>query len=313
MVVRFVSGLVWTKNAGLGYPMKSLWEKTLIIRMAGLILAIWASFSEAAALPETQDIAAEAVERTQLLLADIACLENPAFKWKHLQTEHFILHHDQKMFAAKIARMGEQFYDAISTDLPSLQDRIFPARSHIFVFRDPRNWKTVVSQSPGVETWAASFVRGNAMYLQETGTATSDKMDTLAHEMTHLVFNRFLSVQLPLWLNEGLAEYYGEFSYRAAKGMGQSKGNAFRPLKTWTPLTHLLHATAYPTDIVDVSHFYATSKYMAGFLLLRLPREKWNAYFSRVLAGENALSALLETYGWADIEALEKDFSRFAR
>ena len=267
----------------------------------------------AAAMPAPQDIPAESVERRGLTPEDLALLDNPSYKWQHLQTAHFILHHDQKIFASKVARMGEQFYDAISKDLPSLQDRVSPARSHIFIFRDPRAWKAIVAATPGMETWAASFVRGQAMYLQETGTATADKMDTLAHEMTHLVFNRFLTVRLPLWLNEGLAEYYGEFSYRAAKGMGQSKSNAFRPLRKWTTFPELLNATSYPADPLDVSQFYATSKYLVGYLLLKQPRAKWDTFFGRVLAGEAALPVLLETYGWPDTAAAEKAFAQFAR
>ena len=285
------------------------------------VLAVWLACAGMAVArppgavppPAAQDVAGEAVDRRGLMPVDGAWLDHPEFRWKHLQTEHFILHHDQKMFAAKVARMGEQFYDAISADLPNLHDRTSPARSHLFIFRDPRVWKSVVAGTPGMEPWAASFVRGNAMYLQESGTAASDKMDMLAHEMTHLVFNRFLPVRLPLWLNEGLAEYYGEFAYRAARGMGQSKSNAFPPLRTRTPLVELLGATSYPVDPAAVSRFYATSKYLVGYLLLKLPRDKWDAFFARLLAGEDASAALLDTYGWADIAAAEKDFDRFVR
>ena len=291
------------------------------MRLKSIVFLLLAGLSQSAfpAPPDgipsatAQDITAEAVDRAKLLPADIAWLDNPEFKWKHLQTDHFILHHDQKMFAAKVARMGEQFYDAISSDLPNLQDRVSPARSHIFIFRNPQEWQALVRESPGIDAWASSFVRGNAMYLQETGTAPSEKMDTLAHEMTHLVFNRFLPVHLPLWLNEGLAEYYGEFAYRAAKGMGQSQGNAFRPLRSWTPLAELLNASAYPVEPGEVNQFYATSKYLTGFLLLRLPREKWDVFFARVLAGDPALPALLSTYGWADVATLEKAFAQFVR
>ena len=290
MVARFMCVLLWTMSLG-----------------------AWALPPGAAKPPEPQDIAAEAVERAGLPPDDIALLDHPRYKWQHLQTAHFLLHHDQKMFAAKVARMGEQFYDSISADLPDLRDRAPAERSHIFIFRDPREWKALVAATPGMEPWAASFVRGNVMLLQETGASPADKMDMLAHEMTHLVFNRFLPVRLPLWLNEGLAEYSGEFAYRAAKGMGQSRGNAFRPLKSWTPLAELLDATAYPADPAEVSRFYATSKYLAGYLLLDQPREKWAAFFARVLAGESAPAALLDTYGWTDVGALEKTFSRFAR
>ena len=207
----------------------------MVRRFIAVSLIGFAGIALAAPPAPMQDVAGETVERANLLAKDAAWLDHPAYRWQHLQTEHFVLHHDQKMFAAKVARMGEQFYDAISADLPNLQDHFSPARSHIFIFRDPRDWKAIVAGRPGMEPWTASFVSGQVMYLQEMGTVPSDKMDLLAHEMTHLVFNRFLPVRLPLWLNEGLAEYYGEFAYRAAKGMGQSKGNAFRPLRKWTP------------------------------------------------------------------------------
>ena len=285
----------------------------LFFLLGTMSLGAWALPPDAAKPPDPQDIAAEAVDRGGLLPGDLALLDHPKYKWQHLQTAHFILHHDQKMFAAKVARMGEQFYASISADLPDLRDRAAPERSHLFIFRDPRDWKAIVASTPGLEPWAASFVRGNVMLLQETGASPADKMDLLAHEMTHLVFNRFLPVRLPLWLNEGLAEYYGEFAYRAAKGMGQSKGNAFRPLRSWTPLAELLDAAGYPADPAEVSRFYATSKYLAGYLLLDQPREKWNAFFARVLAGEPASAALLDTYGWTDVGALEKAFARFAR
>jgi len=285
----------------------------LLILLSGLAVHTADARPRKAPPLETQDITLEEVDRAGLRPADQRWLEDPSFKWKHLQTEHFVLHYNHKMFAAKVARMGEQFYDAISADLPSLEDRISPARSHIFIFRKHKDWKQLVQQTPGVDSWAASFVSGQTMYLQEVGKTTSKKMKLLAHEMTHLVFNRFLTVRLPLWLNEGLAEYYGAFAYRAAKGMGQSKRNTFRPLRKWMPLPLLLQSTSYPMDPSEVTAFYTTSQYVVGFLLIKLPREKWDVFFGRVLAGEQALPALLDTYGWADIEAVEKDFATFAR
>lgn len=263
--------------------------------------------------PPAEIIASDAVGRRHLLPADLAVLDNPEFKWKHLQTRHFIVHYQRRMFAARMARMGEQFLAAIAADLPDLRDHAAPGRSHIFIFRDPRDWTAIVAQTPGLDAWAASFVRGQTMYLQELGTATSDKMEVLAHEMTHLVFNRFLPVRLPLWLNEGLAEYYGEFAYRAAKGMGQSKRQPFRPLRRWTPVPELLSATDYPADPDEVALFYTTSKYLVGFLLLKQPRGNWTAFFDRVLSGEDAAAALLDAFGWADTTGLERDFSGFVR
>lgn len=289
----------------------------MVIRTIPILLGLLAAAAFARPPQEVSaealDIAAEAVDRAELLPADAALLDRPAYRWKHLQTEHFVLHHDQKIFAAKVARMGEEFYAAIAADLPGLRDRIAPRRSHVFVFRDPGDWAAIVAGTPGIDPWAASFVRGNAMYLQETGTAPADKMGTLAHEMVHLVFNRFIPVRLPLWLNEGLAEYYGEFAYRDARGLGQNRRAAFRSLKKRTPLAELLGATDYPADPRDVADFYATAKHLVGFLRLRFPAEKWNAFFAGMLEGRSGPDALLAAYGWADMAELEKEFARFGR
>ena len=230
----------------------------MVGRIAALLLAgtAWAA---GAGLPAGTDVPTAAVDRTGLAAAEQALLDAPKFRWQHLQTEHFILHHDQKMFAARVARLGEQFYTAIAGDLPSLPDRVSPRRSHIFNFRDPRDWQAVLGGTTGLGPGTISFVHGQVMYLQEIDGDASAQMGLLAHEMTHLVFNRFLTVPLPLWLNEGLAEYYGEFAYRSARGMGQSRRSAFRPLRTWTPLAELLAATAYQADLETNARFYATS------------------------------------------------------
>lgn len=276
--------------------------------LLGLALA-----GNAAPNVDMEDVPADTVERAGLLPADVAMLENPSFRWQHLQTAHFIVHHDRKTFAMRVARMGEAFYDAIRDDLPDLHDRMGTQRSHIFIFRNARDWQAVVSATPGMEPWAASFVRGQAMYLQEVGSGQSDKMGMLAHEMTHLVFNRFLSVRLPLWLNEGLAEYYGEFAFRRARGLTHKERNVFKALRDRMPLDQLLTATGYPAEPAEVTRFYATSKQLVGYLLWKLPRDKWTAFFARVLAGDTAETALMETYGWTDVGALEKDFAQFNR
>ncbi len=149
------------------------------------------------------------------------------------------------------------------------------------------------------------------MYLQEWGDNSSDKMSVLAHEMTHLVINRFLKKPIPLWLNEGLAEYYGEFAYRAVRGMGQSKSSAFPATKDLLPLQTLLALPTYPPDTVVLT-YYRTAKYLVGFLRLKHAPACWNAYFTAVATGSPSTPALLSAFPYPDLPSLETAFGKFA-
>ena len=151
------------------------------------------------------------------------------------------------------------------------------------------------------------------MYLQATGDHMADRMETLAHEMTHLVFNRFLAVRLPRWLNEGLAEYYGMFGYRAVRGMGVSKKGAFPPIRETFPLGSLVSMENYPSDVSQVLLFYKTGKYMVGFLTQREAGEPWKAAWARICAGEPALRAIMEEFRFESVAEMEKEFLKFCK
>ena len=244
---------------------------------------------------------------------DVGWINNPKYGFHHLQTEHFVIHSHQKEFGSRVAKMAESFYAFISKELPpETTDRMGEHRSHILVFAKPEDWRDVIQATRGVDENVASFVVGQAMYLQELGDSKSEKMSLLAHEMTHLVMNRFLQVRLPLWLNEGLAEFYGEFAYRAIRGMGQSKSAAFPPLAEPYPLAPMFRLTSYPASITETRLFYRTSKYMVGFLRLKHTPEAWNRYITAVAGGNDAVASLLEAYGYPDIATLETAFRKFA-
>lgn len=262
--------------------------------------------------PAVDEIDGGSVPRDALLRADLAWLDTPDHAWHHLRTTHFVIHYEKKIFAAKVARLAESFYDYISADLPpDLPDQLDATPSHIFIFADSRDWPSVLSGTLGLSPLTVSFVRNQAMYLQEWGDNSSDKMSVLAHEMTHLVLNRFLEKPLPLWLNEGLAEYYGEFAYRAVRGMGQSKSSAFPHTQDLLPLKTLLSLKTYPPDPIVLT-YYRTAKYLVGFLRLKHAPACWNTYLASVATGSPPISALLSSFPYPDLPTLESSFQKFA-
>lgn len=245
-------------------------------------------------------------EREQKVLAD------PQFKWRHAQTPHFVVHFENGIFAAKVGRMAEFFYDYIGKDLQGMEDRV-QGRSHIFIFRNEKDWKSfMASHAGGASDWAFSFVSGPSMYLQQADNMGSSA-SVLSHEMTHLVVNRFLTGPLPLWMNEGIAEWYGEFAYSEFKGTKKSKKAQFKKLHGMLDVPSMLNASSYPADPRAVGLFYQNAKYMVAFLQFEKTPDIFTLLIRDVSGGRSFQDALAERYGITSLEAFAKSFERFAK
>jgi hypothetical protein len=237
-------------------------------------------------------------------------LDLPDIRWKHAQTEHFVIHYEQAIFARKVARMAEFFYGYIRQDLQGAKDLV-SGRSNIFIFRSEKRWKEFKRLAGDVPDWAFSQVEGTAMFLQQADN-TSSSADVLAHETTHLVMNRFFRNRCPRWLNEGLAEYYGEFAYSAYKGIKKSKRTQFNRLSNPFLLEKLFEMESYPLEPRRVRAFYDTAKYFVAFLLLEHPPEVFMPFVDDLMNGQDVESALSKRYGLPTLDEVQKQFNKFS-
>ena len=243
-------------------------------------------------------------------------LSEEADKWKHAQTEHFTMHFNASEgtnFAWKVAVQSEFFYRYISQELGGAQDR-YPCHSHIFTFRNETRWKKFLKTQPDVSKWSYSFAQGLCMFLQQAET-TKKQSDVLAHEMTHLMVNHFIEGRPPLWLNEGVAEYYGEFGLSEFRGVKRHPGSVFKSggLHEAMTLERLFAIAKYPGDEKEVHKFYATSKYFLGFLMVKKPHEKFPGFLADMAGGMEAVAALKKHYDFPDLATVQKEFTRFYR
>lgn len=237
-------------------------------------------------------------------------LEWPDIDWKHAQTEHFVIHYEQAIFARKVARMAEFFYAYIAQDLQGAQDHV-SGRSHVFIFRSEKRWREFAMAAGNVPDWTFSQVEGAAMFLQQAEN-TSSSGDVLAHETTHLVINRFFKKRCPLWLNEGLAEYYGQFAYSAYKGVKKSKRAQFGRLAQPLALDELLYTQIYPQGPAHVRAFYATAQSFVVFLLLEHQPEAFMPFVDDLMNGMDVRLALSKHYGLESMDDIQKQFNKFA-
>ena len=242
-------------------------------------------------------------------------LELAKDKWKHAETENFILHFRRVTEAQKVAREVEYDLWFVAKTLGATRDR-YQRKSHVFVFEDEDEWKKFVGQTKA-PPWSVSFAYGDELFLNVRRTEGAQRFDsnTLAHETTHAVVARlFPQKRWPLWLNEGWAEYMGGASVAARKGQ-RVQGHQSHLRLTEMPLVTLEALTDYPPDEASVGQLYQTSEKLVRFLMDELPKERILKFIEAALAGKSLRDSVSEVYGdkikdWADFE---KKFAKFGK
>lgn len=237
-------------------------------------------------------------------------------KWKHAETENFILHYRRVTEAQKVAREVEYNLWYVASQLGATRDR-YAKRSHVFVFEDDEEWtKFKGLLGPGGLAWSASFAIGDELFLNVRGSNGSGfDSQTLAHETTHAVVARIFPRQRwPLWLNEGFAEYMGGASVAARKG--QSAKRYQRALgAAEMPLAKLEATTVYPMDPAEISQLYQTSEKFVRFLMNEFPKDRFVKFIDAVLDGKGMEKAVIEVYAdkVKDWDTFLRRYERFTK
>ncbi len=219
----------------------------------------------------------------------IALGERPS-DWHHAETEHFVVHFHKRPDALKVMRLAEFYYEQIKTDLQATQDR-FDRKNHVFLFEKKKDWHRFVADVK-VEAWAAGFSMRSELFMDSREGDGDFASGRFAHEMTHCVFYRFVPKRIPMWLNEGFAEFESGNAYAKFKGNGggNHSGAASFPLKK------LLEATAYPTKENEIQEFYRTSERLVRFLLTKLDRSRFVPLVMKLADGAKLETAVVEVY-----------------
>jgi len=219
--------------------------------------------------------------------------QNPS-KWHHAETEHFVIHFHRRTDAQKVARQAEFYYEQVKKDLQAEKDR-FDRKSHIFLFEKESEWQQFIADARLEEWFAGVSIRSELFFhtRQHSGDFASN---LLAHEMTHCIFYRFVPKRIPMWLNEGFAEFESGAAYARFKGIGGGNRGSGRSGQADYPLQKLLTAREYPKDRDDVREFYRTSERLVRFLMTKLDRNRFVPLVMKIADGASLESAVLEIH-----------------
>jgi hypothetical protein len=143
--------------------------------------------------------------------------------WRELSGEHFkVYFNGDQNFAKEVLEKSEVYYQRIATDLGYPRYSEFwtwDKRVKIYIYPDHPSFLKATGQpdwSQGVAEYTNKEIRS---FAWSSGFTES----LLPHEIAHLIFRDFVGFQgqVPLWLDEGVAQWEEEPKRKAIKAMAR--------------------------------------------------------------------------------------------
>jgi len=286
--------------------------------LARLCLAVAALFSLIAGSPAKADDTFVEKSLSQLSDSNVGTLGQKALgirsnDWKHAETDHFVYHYFDSFVAQPVAVEAEFYYRVIAKELEK-DTAQWERKCHIFIFEQDDDWHQF-QQVGGLEKWTGGIHAQGELFIQRN-PQRKFKGNALAHEVTHLVVHRFFGSGVPLWLDEGLAEYTASRWYASFMRM---RGYNARPRSmsvspdNYVPVGTLTAMASYPGEDNAVMTFYAESERLVRFLSAA-DKHGFLEFLDAMSRGNRFDTALEKGFGskYFNLEALEHDFKPYA-
>jgi tetratricopeptide (TPR) repeat protein len=242
--------------------------------------------------------------------------------WTRLRSPHFTVEGDvAPRELLSVARRLEQFREVIGRTFPSAR-LVTSSPVTVLVFSRENDFKEIVPLFEGKPVKLAGYAAYSpigesiSICLEFREQAYS----ITYHEYAHLLISNAIQ-GLPLWLQEGLAEYYGtleitEDGLRAVLGRPVAEGKFSLLGGRLLPMSELL-AAGHDSKLYNVGDdrglFYAQSWGLVHYLLHGNPDRKrqFGEFVGRLAAGVPAATAFTDAFPHS--EQIESELSAYLR
>ena len=282
----------------------------LLILLTFLPAFAWA---QAPADSSLREVPLQALSDRSLTTLGQAALSIRPNDWKHAETANFVYHYFSSFIAAPVAVEAEFYYRVISRDLGK-DTAQWERKSHIYIFESDEDW-AVFQRRGALDPWTGGAHSQGSLFIQRN-PRLKFKGSTLGHEVTHLVIERFFGAGVPLWLNEGYAEYASVICYAAfnrARGYAARPTSRPVPVTLYLPISQLTSLLAYPQEPAQVAVFYNESERLVRFLN-GIDKRGFATFLEAMGKGNPIETALNKGFGgrFINLEALEQAFKTYA-
>jgi hypothetical protein len=217
-------------------------------------------------------------------------------KWSRIDTANVIVigaASEQRLRA--IGAEFEGFRDALTRLLSSNATRT-AVPGVVIVFPDQKSFQPFkpVYQGKPIDVGGLFMPRRDVNYVLLGPDTSSTALRPVFHEYSHLIVNN-VAPDLPVWVNEGLAEYYSTFepgndgrSFALGGAIAGHRDELSR--QSWLPLKDLLATTRTSPHYNEGSRrgvFYAEAWLLVHMLMVGQPdrRPAFGAYLRELTAG----------------------------
>jgi hypothetical protein len=257
----------------------------------------------------------------RLLVLVLSRLVSADPKWARVDTPNFIIVGAQsEQSLREVGKQFEGFREALTRLLSSaVTSTAVPTL--VVVFPDEKSFQPFkpVYQGKTVDIGGFFLPRAHVNYILLGPNRGGENLRPVFHEYSHLIINN-VAPTIPLWLNEGLAEYYSSFQIENAGHavlFGSPIPSHYIELgqQTWMPLQALLATTRTSAEYNENSRrgvFYAESWMLVHLILHGEPdrRQAFGAYLRELASGTPAEAAWQHQFGTEDIYKALREYSR---
>jgi hypothetical protein len=223
--------------------------------------------------------------------------------YKTDETAHFVVQAYSSSSAALYSGLCEENYSRIMQDLGLYS--FVPARPYnVVIYRDAAEFHAKTGQPE----WSGGAAYGNALLLFEGDGLNA----TMAHEMSHLVFNEFMGLSLGSevrWLNEGVA-VYEETRANSASATAYVARVRLSVAPNPIPFSQMVNLVPQSEAQRNVDRWYAQVGSVVGFLIRQGGALNFSIFLRGLRDGATVDKALEAAYGglWTNLPALEKSW-----
>jgi tetratricopeptide (TPR) repeat protein len=246
-------------------------------------------------------------------------LPKPGHKWIEVRTANFRFFSNASKAATRRVAVDLEELRAVLGELTEFELQS-PIPTYIYVFKHDRSFEPYKNLYRGQPAAVSGYFanRESANYIA-INADSSDASNIIFHEYVHYVSDTNLWY-LPVWLEEGLAEFYATFevvSDTVYLGLPDRRHLATLNNSTVVPFETLLtvdHDSPLYNEKDRKGDFYAQSWALVHYMLLGNTerRQQLESYLARIRVGMPPGQAFSESFG-TDYKTLEQEVRNHLR